>query len=62
MLKLIRKFQGNESGATAIEYALIGGLISISIIVGASQLGISLGAMIQGQADMVDEINTKNGF
>ncbi len=34
-----RKFIGNASGATAIEYGLIGALISVAIIGGATQLG-----------------------
>ncbi|MFK0685941.1 Flp family type IVb pilin [Ochrobactrum sp. BD67] len=39
MTKLIARFRKNESGATAIEYALIAGLIAVVIIGGASVLG-----------------------
>lgn len=39
MLKLIQAFWANKSGATAIEYALIATLVSVSIIVGVSTLG-----------------------
>ncbi|MCA1777469.1 MAG: Flp family type IVb pilin [Loktanella sp.] len=35
MLKLFTKLKTNESGATAIEYGLIAGLISIVIITAA---------------------------
>jgi pilus assembly protein Flp/PilA len=33
----------NDSGATAIEYALIAGFVSIAIVVGATAVGTSLG-------------------
>lgn len=59
MLKLIRRFQRNDRGATAIEYALIGGLISVSVIVGASQMGGSLGDIFQDHADTIQEINDR---
>lgn len=36
------KFIKNESGATAIEYALIATLISIAIVGGATTLGTAL--------------------
>jgi pilus assembly protein Flp/PilA len=48
MLKLITKFQAarhfarNESGATAIEYGLIAGLISVVIIVVVTTVGTDL--------------------
>jgi pilus assembly protein Flp/PilA len=39
MKNLIAKFRKNEDGATAIEYALIAGLIGLVIITGATTLG-----------------------
>jgi len=52
MKNLINRFVKDESGATAIEYGLIAGLLSI-VIIGALQLtGTSLTAVftnIQGQ-------------
>jgi pilus assembly protein Flp/PilA len=39
---MIRAFIRDDDGATAIEYALIAGLVSMAIIVGATQLGSSL--------------------
>lgn len=39
MKNLMKKFRKNEDGATAIEYALIAGLIGVAIIVGANTLG-----------------------
>ena len=42
MRTLVSRFLTNEDGATAIEYALIGSLISLSIIAGATSIGIKL--------------------
>jgi pilus assembly protein Flp/PilA len=39
---MLQRFWRNESGATAIEYALIGGIVSIAIIAGASLVGSNL--------------------
>lgn len=39
------KFWKDEEGATAIEYALIAGLIAIAIIAGATVLGNRIGDM-----------------
>jgi pilus assembly protein Flp/PilA len=36
------KAMGSDSGVTAIEYALIGGLISMAIVVGATHIGVSI--------------------
>ena len=41
MIKTLKNFLRDRQGATAIEYALIAGLISIAIITGASQIGTS---------------------
>jgi pilus assembly protein Flp/PilA len=42
MLRLIRKLRKDENGATAIEYGLIAGLISVLIIGGVTVIGTSL--------------------
>ena len=39
MSSLLNRFQANASGATAIEYALIGGLLSILVVSGATSIG-----------------------
>ncbi len=39
---LLKRFQQDIAGATAIEYALIGGLISIAVIGGATTIGTQL--------------------
>ena len=42
MLRLISKFAEDESGATAIEYALIAAGISLAIMVAVQGLGTTL--------------------
>ena len=42
MSSLINRFASDDSGATAIEYALIASIISIAIVVGATALGNQL--------------------
>ncbi|MEW7009228.1 Flp family type IVb pilin [Lentilitoribacter sp. EG35] len=59
MINLLRRFRNNERGATVVEYALIGGLISISVIAGATQMGGTLGNILQGHADTITEANKK---
>lgn len=45
MRTLISRFISDESGATAIEYSLIGVLIAIAIMVGATSLGNEIGRL-----------------
>ncbi len=42
MTKLLKRFAKNESGATAIEYGLIAGLISVVIITAVTLIGTNL--------------------
>jgi pilus assembly protein Flp/PilA len=42
MIKSIKKFVANESGATAIEYALIASLIAVAIIGTVGALGTKI--------------------
>lgn len=44
MVKAMVRFLKDEEGATAIEYGLIAGLISMGIIAGATLVGTTLGA------------------
>ena len=44
MKSLITRFAKSESGATAIEYALLAALISVGIIVSATTLGQEIAA------------------
>lgn len=42
MINAIKKFVANESGATAIEYALIASLIAVAIIASITALGTKM--------------------
>ena len=42
MFTTIRKFSADETGATAIEYGLIAGLVSVAAIFALTQMGQSL--------------------
>jgi pilus assembly protein Flp/PilA len=42
MLKHVKLFVSNESGATAIEYALMSSLIAIALVTVLGQLGTKL--------------------
>lgn len=41
-MKLVKNFLNNESGATAIEYGLIAGLIAVVIIAAVTTIGTDL--------------------
>jgi pilus assembly protein Flp/PilA len=45
--------RANESGATAVEYALIAGFISIVIVTGVTQIGQTLLTFFQALASYV---------
>ena len=42
MFKSVKSFAGNESGVTAIEYALIASLIAVFIITAVQTVGTNL--------------------
>ena len=44
MMKSLKAFVGNESGATAIEYALIASLIAVALVTVLTSLGTRLSA------------------
>ncbi len=50
MRSLFARFIRDKSGATAVEYVLLAGLISIAIIGGATVLGTSLNTQYQAVA------------
>lgn len=41
-IRIFRRFTRNDSGATALEYGLLAGLISVMVIAGAMAAGTSL--------------------
>lgn len=45
VLERLSSFGADESGATAIEYGLIAGLVAVTIIVGMTAFGSSLSGM-----------------
>ena len=53
MVKRIKKFVSNESGVTAIEYALIAGIIALVIIAAVSLLGTNLSTVFSNVAASV---------
>ncbi|MCC1482893.1 Flp family type IVb pilin [Roseibaca sp. Y0-43] len=48
MLTIMKSFLKDESGATAIEYGLIAGLVAVAIIGGLTALGVDLTALFTG--------------
>jgi pilus assembly protein Flp/PilA len=53
MLKVLRSFAIDESGATAIEYGLIAALIAVVIIGAVTAVGTSLSATFQTVAGKI---------
>lgn len=53
-MSIIRKFVRSESGATAIEYGLIAGLIAVVIITAATLVGSNLSDTLDTIATAVD--------
>jgi pilus assembly protein Flp/PilA len=47
---LVKAFRA-DSGVTAIEYALIGGLIAIAIVTGATQVGVNVSGFFSAVAN-----------
>ncbi|RIK99101.1 MAG: Flp family type IVb pilin [Burkholderiales bacterium] len=47
-MKIVSRMLVDETGVTAIEYALIAALIAVAILSGVSTLGIEIQAMYQG--------------
>ena len=53
-MRKIVAFINDEEGASAIEYGLLVGLIALAIVVGATALGKSIGAMFTKAAGSLD--------
>ncbi len=58
MLKQIKHFCGDESGATAIEYGLIAALVSVAAIGALTTMGNSLNTMF---GTVSNAMNVANG-
>jgi pilus assembly protein Flp/PilA len=48
MVKTFARFRGNQEGATAVEYGLLVGLLSVALIGGARVAGVSIAAILGG--------------
>ncbi len=51
---MFTRFLSDESGATAIEYALLAALIGLAIVAGASAVGTSLDTFFDNVASALD--------
>jgi len=58
MKNLMKKFLGNKSGATAIEYGLIAALIAVAVIGGVTALGQSANTTFENISGTLDANNT----
>jgi pilus assembly protein Flp/PilA len=54
-VRIIVKFLRDQSGVTAIEYAVLGGMLAVAIIVGATAVGTKLDGAFQAAADSFPE-------
>ena len=59
MVRTIKSFSSDESGATAIEYGLIAALIALAIVVGAGALGNALNAQFKNVANALNKAAPK---
>ncbi len=57
MLKLVKNFVRDESGASAIEYALLAALIAVVIIGGAQLVGSRASTAFSGVASGLNAAN-----
>jgi pilus assembly protein Flp/PilA len=55
MIKNIREFIADESGATAIEYGLIAALVSVAGIVALEAMGTSLSSMFSSVSTKLNQ-------
>ena len=53
MFKSIKSFAANQSGATAIEYALLASLIAVFIITAVSQVGTQVSTVFSEVAGSI---------
>ncbi|MCL6582058.1 MAG: Flp family type IVb pilin [bacterium] len=59
MMDIMMRFFKDEDGATAVEYALLLGLIALVIATGASALGISIEEYFNKIAEMIKGFSTR---
>lgn len=61
MKNALARFLRDEQGATAIEYGLIAGLISLAIVTAAGTLGTEIGGMLGRLTTQVKSILPASG-
>lgn len=54
--KKFASFLRDNEGASAIEYAIIAGLIAVAIIIGANQLGEGIGKLFENIATELKDV------
>ncbi|WP_159586526.1 Flp family type IVb pilin [Chelativorans xinjiangense] len=54
---MLKKFLASEDGTTAVEYALIAGILVLAIVTGVAELGRYVGATYDNVADEVTAAN-----
>jgi pilus assembly protein Flp/PilA len=52
--RLLRSFRDDDEGATAIEYALIAGVVSIAIVAGLTNIGGALNSSLSDAGNKLD--------
>jgi pilus assembly protein Flp/PilA len=52
-MKLIQRFFRDETGSTAVEYALIAGLLAVALMVSLTALGDSLAELLPDAYTMI---------
>ena len=62
LMESLRAFVKREDGASAIEYALIAGLIALAIIVGAGVLGDGIGELFEDIAGVLSGDTVKKNI
>lgn len=53
LIAILREFFDGDSGVTAMEYALLGGLISVVIVVAVTSVGTGVGGLFNFVAEQV---------
>ncbi|MCK5931406.1 MAG: Flp family type IVb pilin [Fulvimarina manganoxydans] len=56
-----KRFLKNESGATAIEYALIAGLMAVACITALTTLGGTMSTQFQNISDEISAVQPSGG-
>lgn len=57
---LLKKFFADDSGATAVEYALIGTLVSLAIISGMTLVYGNVGNTFNGVSNTIEAAHNQN--